>query len=96
MPLIPRSGRDWVRSLAHALFAGCLIVCLVIFWVGSTQSRVLRYAGYSIGPFLMSLALGLGLICLAPSLDKRFRKCGAAVAVFSFLVGFLTIPALAE
>jgi hypothetical protein len=100
MPLFPKTTKDWTRSLAFALFGGCVIVWLAVLWClsGLADHRIWRYAGPSIaGLLLPSLGLSLGLICLInrTALSKGFLKIAMIAAVVSML-GFLLSSELAE
>lgn len=100
MTLLPKSSSAWTRSLAHSLFAGSMVVWLVVFWggLGFTHNEVWHYAGASIGGLLLPLlGVALGLICFfGKGLDKSFRKLALLVAVLSVLQCLLSVPALAR
>ena len=88
MPLFPKTTKDWTRSLAFALFGGCVIAWFAVLWCisGLADHRIWRYA------------LSLGLVCLVSraALSKGFLKAAIIAALVSIVLGFLLSPALAE
>jgi hypothetical protein len=94
MHLFPKTTADWIRSLAHSLFASCLVVWLAVFLSGLRVWHHISSGGYLLLP---ALGAALGVICLfGKGLDETFRKLGIVVAISSVLLGVMLVPAVAH
>jgi hypothetical protein len=98
MKLFPKSVDEWTRSLAHSLFAGCVVAWVVVFFFSASSRYQVwwYYAVPVIGRWLLPVLGGiLGVSCvLSRRLHVGFRAVALVLAALSVLLGPTLVFAL--